>query len=471
MLRPRILKKGNKLMNDEKGENKIGHMIGVGAVAVLKFIAYIFFALVEIISYPILWVAGLFNPLYKLCRKLFVKKNDISESKSEDNETENNDQTTKKRNAVVQFLIDCYRKVHEYFKKDLVLYIEKRVWMFIPTIFLISILVFFVIQLPPGDYVSSKISEMVTNNEFGDGPEAMQAAEKEAAELRAEYGLDLPVYQQYVKWVKDIIWTPTDSTYFRRYGSHHNWKYSFAFNKDVWAVIQERLGITILVSAIIMIFQYVVSIPIAVYASTHQYSVGDYISSIIGFLGAAIPNFVLAFVLMYWAYKWTGNAQVGLFTQDIQINGLNWGNFPDFLKRMIIPIIVIGTSGTCGIIRSVRAQMLDEVGRQYTLTARAKGVSERKIVMKYCFRAAINPTVSGLGGVLSSLFSGSTVTALVLKMETQGPQLFAALNSQDMYLAGAIVMIQAILVVIGILLSDIALAFLDPRIRYSGGGR
>jgi peptide/nickel transport system permease protein len=269
------------------------------------------------------------------------------------------------------------------------------------------------------------------------------------------------VWQRYIKWISGIIWTPTDSAYYRLYESHHDWKYSFAYGKNVWDVIDDRLGLTVLVSALILLFQYGISLPIAVYASTHQYSVGDYISSFIGFLGAAIPNFILAFMLMYWSYKWTGNANVGL---DMS------GFFP-FLKSMIIPFLVIGTSGTCGIIRSVRAQMLDEVGKQYTLTARAKGVPERTIVMKYCFRAAINPTVSGLGGVLSSLFSGSTVTAMVLMIDIQGPELLKSLQTGDIYLAGGIVMTQAILVVIGILLSDIALAFLDPRIRYSGGGR
>ncbi len=353
--------------------------------------------------------------------------------------------------------------VKDFFGKDLVQYIVKRVLMFIPTLFLISILVFFVIQLPPGDYVSSYISKLATEGEIIDA--------EEAASMRAEYGLDLPIHEQYIKWISDIIWTPTDSTYYRLYGSHHNWKYSFAYGRNVWDVVEDRLGLTILVTAIIMIFQYAVSLPIAVYASTHQYSKGDYISSIIGFLGQATPNFILAIILMYLSYLWTGNANVGLFTQDMLINGVNWSNFGDFLVRMIIPIIVIGTSGTCGIIRSVRAQMLDEVSRQYTLTARAKGVPERTIIMKYCFRAAMNPTVSGLGGVLSSLFSGSTVTAMVLNMQIQGPVLFEALKVQDMYLAGAIVMIQAVLVVVGILLSDIALAFLDPRIRYSGGSR
>ena len=341
----------------------------------------------------------------------------------------------------------------EFFKKDLVRYIVKRLLMFVPTLFLISVLAFFVIQLPEIDYVDREIAKLAAEGEF--------VSQEEAAALRAEYGLDLPIHERYIKWVSGIIWTPTDSSYYRLYESHHDWKYSFAYGKNVWDVIDDRLGLTILVSALIMLFQYGISLPVAIYSSTHQYSVGDYISSIIGFIGAAVPNFILAFMLMYWSYKWTGNANVGL---DLT------GFFP-FLKSMIIPFLVIGTSGTCGIIRSVRAQMLDEIGRQYTLTARAKGVPERKIIMKYCFRAAMNPTVSGMGGFLSSLFSGSTVTAMVLMIDIQGPELLKSLQTGDVYLAGGIVMTQAILVVIGILLSDIALAFLDPRIRYSGGGR
>ena len=344
-------------------------------------------------------------------------------------------------------------KLVDFYRKDLVQYIVKRLLMFIPTLFLISILAFFVIQLPETDYVDREIAKLQMEGEFID--------QEQAAALRKEYGLDLPVHERYIKWVKDIIWTPTDSEYYRIYGSHHNWKYSFAYGKDVWDVVDDRLGLTILVTAMIMIFQYAVSLPIAIYASTHQYSIGDYISSFIGFLGAAIPNFILAFVIMYISYKWFGDANLGL----------DFSGFWPFMKSMIIPFLVIGTSGTCGIIRSVRAQMLDEVSRQYTLTARAKGVPERKIIMKYCFRAAMNPTVSGLGGVLSSLFSGSTVTAMVLMIDIQGPELLKALQTGDIYLAGAIVMVQATLVVIGILLSDIALAFLDPRIRYSGGNR
>ncbi len=353
--------------------------------------------------------------------------------------------------------------IKEFFRHDLVRYVIKRLLMFIPTILLVSVLVFFVIQLPPGDYVSTEIAKLASEGETVDA--------QYVKDLRESYGLDQPVIVQYGMWMKGIVWTPTNSAFYRRYHSHHDWKYSFTYNKNVWDVVKERLGTTIAVSAVIMLFQYLVSIPIAVYSATHQYSVGDYIFSVIGFLGAAIPNFVLAIVLMYLSFKWTGNANVGLFTQEMRENGVHLSDIGILARHMIIPLVVIGTSGTCGIIRSVRAQMLDEIGQQYTLTARAKGLSERKIVMKYCFRAAMNPTVSGLGGILSSLFSGSTVTAMVLGLEVQGPELLQALKTQDMYLAGAIVMTQAVLVLIGILLSDIALAFLDPRIRYSGGSR
>ena len=280
--------------------------------------------------------------------------------------------------------------VKEFFQKDLVQYIVKRIFMFIPTLFLISVLAFFVIQLPEIDYVDREIAKLAAEGEF--------MSQEEADALRKEYGLDLPVHERYIKWISGIIWTPTDSAYYRLYGSHHDWKYSFAYGKNVWDVIDDRLGLTILVSALIMLFQYGVSLPIAVYASTHQYSVADYISSFIGFIGAAIPNFILAFMLMYLSYKWTGNANVGL----------DMTGFGPFMKSMIIPFLVIGTSGTCGIIRSVRAQMLDEVGKQYTLTARAKGSHEphrvrpgrravQPVLRLYCHRNGADDRHPGSG--------------------------------------------------------------------------
>ena len=342
------------------------------------------------------------------------------------------------------------RSVKDFFQRDLVQYIIKRLLMFIPTLFLISVLVFFVIQLPETDYVDRQISKLASEGEY------MSQAEADA--LRAEYGLDLPIHERYIKWISGIIWTPTNSSYYRLYGSHHDWKYSFAYGRNVLSVINDRLPLTILVSALILIFQYGVSLPIAVYASTHQYSVGDYIASFFGFLGAAIPNFILAFMLMYWSYKWTGNANVGLYLT---------GFFP-FLKSMIIPFLVIGTSGTCGTLRSMRAQMLDELGKNYVLCARAKGVSEKRIIYKYCLRAALNPTVSGLSGSLASIFSGSTISAIVMNLQIVGPTLYNALKSQDMYLAGTILLVMGFLICLGTLLSDILLAWLDPRIRFMG---
>ena len=228
----------------------------------------------------------------------------------------------------------------------------------------------------------------------------------------------------------------------------------------------DRLWLTIAVSLTIMAFTYLVSIPIGIYSALHQYSVGDYIFTGIGFLGMATPNFLLAIILMYLSFKWTGDPLLGLFSAEMLQEGLHWYNFGEFLQRMIIPTIVIGTAGTCGVIRTVRAQMLDEQSKQYALTARAKGVSERTIVYKYCLRAALNPVASGLAGSLSSIFSGSTISAIVMNLSIQGPVLYEALKTQDTYLAGTILMTQAVLVVIGTLLSDILLAWLDPRIRF-----
>ena len=229
----------------------------------------------------------------------------------------------------------------------------------------------------------------------------------------------------------------------------------------------DRLYLTLAVSFVILVFQYGVSLPIGIYCANHQYSVGDYALSFIGFIGTATPNFLLAIIIMYVVYVNTGEVYLGLFSTEMLQNGMRWEYVPEFLGRCLIPLIVIGTSGTCGIIRTVRAQMLDEQARQYTLTARAKGCSEATITYKYCLRAALNPVVSGMSGSLRTIFSGSTVSAIVMNLAIQGPVLLTALKSQDMYLAGTIVLIQAVLVVVGTLLSDIALAWLDPRIRFS----
>ncbi len=329
-------------------------------------------------------------------------------------------------------------------------YIGKRFLIMIPTIFLISFAVFFIIQLPPGDYVTSYVARMTAEGE--------RFTAADIAALRAEYGLDKPWYVQYFSWIGNIIF-------------HGEFGYSFSYLRPVGDVIMDRLGLTLLVTFIIMLFTYLVSLPIGIYSANHQYSPGDYIFTAIGFLGMATPNFLLAIILMYFSYVWTGKTSIGLFSKEMMQNGLHLYNFPEFLRRMIIPIIVIGTGNTCSIIRTVRAQMLDEKSQQYTLTARSKGVSERKITYKYCLRAALNPVVSGLSRSLSSLFTGSTISAIVMNLAIQGPVLFEALKTQDMYLAGTILLIQAILVCIGTLISDIVLAALDPRIRYESNRR
>lgn len=328
---------------------------------------------------------------------------------------------------------------------QMITYIGKRLLLMIPTVLLISFVVFFIIQLPPGDYVSSYVAKMSAEGEI--------FTQEMIAEMRESYGLDRAWYVQYFHWLKGII-------------TEGDFGYSFSYFRPVWSVIMDRLGITIAISLIIMAFTYLVSLPIGIYSATHQYSGGDYFFTFIGFIGMATPNFLLAIILMYFSYVRTGTPYIGLFSQDMLLNGLNLGNFGEFLKRLSIPIIVIGTGNTCAIIRTVRSQMLDEQGKQYTLTARSKGVSERKITYKYCLRSALNPVVSGLSGALSSIFTGSTISAIVMNLPIQGPVLYTALRNQDMYLAGTILLVQAALVVFGTLISDICLAWLDPRIRF-----
>ena len=342
-------------------------------------------------------------------------------------------------------------------------YVGKRILMFIPTIILISFVIFFIIQLPPGDYVTSYVAAMAAEGEI--------FTPEQIADLRVQFGLDKPWITQYVEWITDIV-------------TKGDFGYSFEYGRDVWAVIMDYLPLTVGLSLFIMIFQYGVSLPIGIYCPNHQYSAGDYIWSFFGFIGTATPNFLLAIIVYYVLYKVNGNMYVGLYSADMMKAGFGTlplpeliaklpqltEYLPEFIFRLFLVLLVIGTSGTCGIIRTVRAQMLDEQARQYTLCARAKGCSEATITYKYCLRAAMNPVVSGLAGSLRTIFSGSTVSAIVMNLIILGPMLLTALKSQDMYLAGSTVLIQAVLVLVGTLLSDIALAWLDPRIRFSERG-
>ncbi len=323
-------------------------------------------------------------------------------------------------------------------------YIMRRVVVMIPTLILISFLAFWIIQLPPGDFLTTYVAQM---REMGDKVD-MQMIDQ----LRADLGLDQPVVVQYAKWMKGIL-------------LHGDFGISFEWKKPVTDLIGQRIMLTLVVSLASLLFTYILAVPIGIYSATHQYSPGDFIATFIGFIGLALPNFLLAILMMYFTYKHTGQLLSGLFSSEFVDAAWSFAKVGDLLKHMVIPVVVIGTAGTCGLIRIIRGQLLDEIRKQYVVTARAKGVNETKLLWKYPVRAAMNPVVSTIGWSLTSIFSGSTVTAIVLNLPTQGSQLYRALTSQDMYLAGTLLMILAILTVIGTLISDILLAWLDPRIR------
>ncbi|NLW20542.1 MAG: ABC transporter permease [Clostridiales bacterium] len=324
-------------------------------------------------------------------------------------------------------------------------FISRRLLVMIPMVLLISVIVFFVIQLPPGDFMSSYIAKMEASNEVFD--------QNTIARMRAQYGLDQPWYVQYAKWIAGIL-------------TRGDFGYSFSYNRPVWDVLSQRMGTTLAISLTTMAFTYLFSIPAGIYSAVKQYSFGDYLLSVIGFLGMGTPNFLFAIILMVISYNWFGDPMLGLVSQQFVNQPMSWAKLLDILKHMIIPVIVIGTANTCGLIRTMRSQLLDEISRPYVLTARAKGLSEKRILYKYCVRAALNPIASTIGWSLTSIFTGSTISAIVMNLPTQGPLLHQALLNQDMYLAGSWLLLMTVMILLGTILSDILLAWLDPRIRY-----
>lgn len=322
---------------------------------------------------------------------------------------------------------------------DKLKFIGKRLGLAAVTMLLVTFVVFLVIQLPPGDYVDTLVSQMISEGE--------RVTPVEIENLKAMYGMDQPFIIQYLHWLGGIL--------------TGDWGTSFYYNQNVLVKIGETLGATILLSLATLVFTYVVSIPIAIYSARHQYTLGDYFFTFIGFIGLAVPNFLFAIVLMYLSFVITGKPIMGLPEFGIT----SWATLVEWGKSLIIPVIVIGTGNTCSLIRTVRAQMLDEQQMPYALSVRAKGVSETTLVYKYQMRAVLNPIVSGLGSMMAGIFNGSTITAIVLMLPTLGPVLLKALQVQDIYLSGGILLISASLVVIGNLISDILLSVLDPRIK------
>lgn len=323
-------------------------------------------------------------------------------------------------------------------------YITKRLFYMIPTLLIISLISFVLIQLPPGNFLDTYIAQLSETGEIVD--------EELMASLRKRYGLDQPIYLQYFIWIKGVL--------------HGDFGRSFEWNKPVSKLIWDRLALTVMISLFSLIFTYVVAIPIGIYSATHQYSLADYTFTFTGFLGLATPNFLLALVLMFLFYKYFGLSVGGLFSPEFVEASWSWAKIVDMINHMWIPVIVIGTAGTCGLIRVMRGSLLDELRKQYVITARAKGVTERKLLFRYPVRVAINPIISTIGWTLPSIISGATITAIVLNLPTTGPMFFKALMGQDMYLAGSFILVLAVLTVIGTLISDILLVSLDPRIRY-----
>ena len=323
-------------------------------------------------------------------------------------------------------------------------YILRRLMLFIPTLIAISIVSFALIQLPPGDYLTSHVMRLA---EAGD---SVTQAELEA--LTMQYGLDQPITVQYAKWAWNIL--------------QGDFGISFEWNLPVSELIWERLLLTVLFSLSSILFTWVVGIPIGIYSATHQYSLGDYIATVLGFIGMGIPQFMIALVLLWVGFSYFGVELGGLFSREFENAPWSLAKVWDLMQHMWIPALVLGVSGTAWTIRSTRANMLDELNKPYVETARAKGLKEQKLIWKYPVRLAMNPFISSVGYVLPNLISGATIISVVLGLPTTGPLLLRALLSQDMYLAGSFVMMLSVLTVIGTLLSDILLAWVDPRVRY-----
>lgn len=323
-------------------------------------------------------------------------------------------------------------------------YIIKRFFYMVATLLLVSILCFIIIQLPPGDFLSAQVAQLSQTGAHMDR-ELIEA-------LRVRYGLDKPMYVRYLKWITGF--------------PQGDFGASFKWNMPVIEVVSKRLPVTIAVSLVTLIFTYIVAIPIGIYSATNQYSVGDYVFTVIGFIGLATPSFLIALVIMVLAHSHFGLSVGGLFSPQYIDAPWDWNKLVDFLQHLIVPVIVVGLSNTAGLIRTMRSCLLDELGQQYVITARAKGVSEIRLLIKYPIRMALNPIVSSMGWVLPGIVSGETLTSIVLGLPTLGPILFTALLSEDMYLAGTIILIQSVIVIVGMFISDILLAVIDPRIRY-----
>ncbi len=327
----------------------------------------------------------------------------------------------------------------------MVQYIARRSAYMIFTIFIISVISFVVIQLPPGDYVSNLVSRMYATG-------TKQVPKEYEQMMREVYGLDQPMIVQYGKWIYNIAFKG-------QFG------YSFTYQRDAATMISERLPMSFALSLFSMIFVWIVAVPIGIYSAVRKYTIGDYFFTFLGFIGLAVPNFLLALILIYINYKYLNQSAIGLFSDKYAGAPWNWDKVIDLMKHVWVPVVIIGVGGTAGMIRTMRANLLDELNKPYVDTARAKGLAESRLLVKYPLRHALNPFISTIGWSLPGLVSGEALVSMVLNLPTSGPILLSALMNQDMYLAAGFILLLSSLTVVGTFLSDLALAWLDPRIR------
>ncbi len=329
----------------------------------------------------------------------------------------------------------------------MLVYIIRRLLMLIPILLLVSFIAFFVIELPPGDWVTTYVSQLRASG--------IELSSQEAQRLSQLYGFDQPTYVRYFKWISGIV-------------TRGDFGWSFQWGKPVGEVIAERLPITLTISLLALVFSWLVAIPIGIYSATHQYSLIDYLATFIGFIGLATPGFLLAMILAWAANQYLGFSALGLYSTEFLDKPWSMAKAIDMLKHLILPLVIIGMASAGSTIRVLRGNLLDELKKQYVVTARAKGLSEMQLLFKYPVRLALNPVFSTIGWLLPAIFAGEVLISIVLSVPSIGPLLLRSTLAQDMYLTGSIVLILSALTIVGSLISDIYLAWADPRIRYGG---
>ena len=328
----------------------------------------------------------------------------------------------------------------------MLIYVARRLALALVTCVAISVLTFIIIRLPPGDFVDAYIANLAASGS--------SVSEEQAAAMRREYGLDRPVPIQYALWMARVV--------------HGDFGVSMMWRRPVTEVIGDRLWLTMAVSIAALFLTWIIALPIGIYSAARQYSIGDYIATTLGFIGLAVPNFLLALILMYLGFRYLGLSVGGLFSPDQAQAPWTWAKFWDLMVHLPLPACVLALAGTAQLIRIMRANLLDELRKPYVITARAKGIPEHRVILKYPVRAALNPFASSIAYVFPYLVSGSIIVSLVLGLPTVGPLLLQALVAQDMFLAGTIVLLLGVMTVVGTLISDMLLMWIEPRLRLTG---